>query len=518
MSLTWKVSTHDAGAQVAHIIIIPVWENQKVAVTLAEPVARLLRTMMQERDWQGAWGTAAFFVRPVVDMGPLVALVGLGSFDQSFDRTKEALRRGIGVVVRDAHQHGLSEVAVFLKGLPAVAALAGAAFEAASLANYSFTEFSDRLYARAQRQFLRLCTMVVDEAVVDEVTASLRAMEPVVQGVELARTLVNRPAGHMSPATLVAEARRIVRRNPRLFSVTIFNRSEARKKGFTAFLAVAQGSSEEPYVIHMRYQPRRTAASTRLKKGRKHKNIFLVGKGVTFDSGGLSLKPAEYMEDMKIDMAGAATVLGVFEALVSLQPNVEVHGIICACENMPSGTAYRPGDILKTMNGKTIEVLNTDAEGRITLADALTYAVKQSPDAIIDFATLTGASMVGLGETVAGLWGTSEPLLEGLRVALSASGEQATVLPMPDEYRVSLESRVADLRNNPPTRFGGAIIAAMFLREFVGSIPWAHFDMAGPAYFNRSYLSYWGVGASGYGVRMIIHYLQHLDSAYVKSS
>jgi len=265
---------------------------------------------------------------------------------------------------------------------------------------------------------------------------------------------------------------------------------------------VARGSSEEPYVIHLRYTPPKEVA------GRK--KVALVGKGITFDSGGLSLKPADYMEDMKIDMAGAAAVLGVFAALGKIKSIHEVHGVMCVCENMPSGNAYRPGDIVTAMNGKTIEVLNTDAEGRITLADALTYATREKPDAIIDLATLTGANVVGLGETISGLWTTDEKLKIALEAAAAATGERVASMPMPEEYQPLIESRVADLRNIATSKFGGSITAAMFLREFTDGVPWAHLDIAGPAYYSRPYFSYLGAGASGWGVRLLVQYLTKL--------
>jgi leucyl aminopeptidase len=235
----------------------------------------------------------------------------------------------------------------------------------------------------------------------------------------------------------------------------------------------------------------------------------LVGKGITFDSGGLSLKPADYMEAMKIDMAGAAAVLGIFSVLPSLALGTEVHGVIAACENMPSGTAYRPGDILTAKNGKTIEVLNTDAEGRITLADALSYAVEQKPDAVVDLATLTGACLIALGDTYAGLWSTDAGLRRKLLAAAGAVGEGLVSLPLPEEYKPMIESKVADVRNTATSKWGGAITAALFLREFVGSVPWAHLDIAGPAYAEHEWLPYNGVGATGYGVRTLISFLEH---------
>ncbi len=264
---------------------------------------------------------------------------------------------------------------------------------------------------------------------------------------------------------------------------------------------MAQGSKQEPYVIHLAYAPRDLAAGAAVK-------IFLVGKGITFDSGGLSLKPADAMETMKIDMAGGATVLGVFAALAELQLNVEVHGVVAACENMPSGSAFRPGDILTARSGKTIEVLNTDAEGRVTLADALSYAVAHEPAAVVDVATLTGACMVALGETHAGLMSNDEATAAGLLAAAEITGEGLVRLPLPDEYRVMIESKVADVRNTATTKWGGAITAALFLREFVGKVPWAHLDIAGPSYAEREWLPYFEPGATGFGVRTLLEFLE----------
>jgi len=327
-------------------------------------------------------------------------------------------------------------------------------------------------------------------------TADIKRAGVVVKAVALARDLVNQPANHMAPETLVAEARRIAAASPSI-KIKILNREQARKQGFTAFLAVAQGSDTEPYVIHLTYKPKKS-----------ERTVALVGKGITFDSGGLSLKPAEYMESMKSDMGGAATVLGAFSALSELKPSVTVHGIIATCENMVSGSAYRPGDVITAKNGKTIEVLNTDAEGRITLADALTYACELKPDTVIDLATLTGACMAGLGETVAGLWGNDHDLMAELQGAGQIAGERLETMPMPEEYEVQMESLVADLRNIGTSRYGGAITAAIFLREFVTNVAWAHLDIAGPSYYDKQQVSYLGRGGTGFGVRTILEYLR----------
>jgi leucyl aminopeptidase len=251
--------------------------------------------------------------------------------------------------------------------------------------------------------------------------------------------------------------------------------------------------------VHLIYKPR----------GAK-KKVCIVGKAVTFDSGGLSIKPADGMMTMKIDMAGAAAVLGLFKAIGETKPNVEVHGIFLAVENMPGGNAYRPGDVVQVMDGTTIEVLNTDAEGRLTLADALSYASTLQPDIIIDLATLTGACVVALGEEIAGLMTTDKKMSERLFTASRESGEPLWELPLYEPYMEHVKSKIADLKNIGSRGQAGAISAGMFLRPFVGKIPWAHLDIAGPSYTERETRPDQPYGASGYGVRLLMRFLQKL--------
>mgnify|MGYP000207976890 CR=1 FL=1 len=247
----------------------------------------------------------------------------------------------------------------------------------------------------------------------------------------------------------------------------------------------------------------------RLRAKKTKKRIALVGKAVTFDSGGLSIKTGDGMMTMKMDMAGAASVLGVFQALPSLDLDIEVHGIFLAVENMPSGKADRPGDVVKAMNGTTIEVLNTDAEGRVTLADALSYAMTLEPDAIIDLATLTGACVVALGEEVSGLLSSDQKLSDRLLAAAKEAGEGLWPLPLYEPYQELIKSKVADIKNIGG-RAAGAITAALFLQHFVGKTPWAHLDIAGPAYAEKETRSDTPFGGTGHGVRTLLRYLQNL--------
>lgn len=320
----------------------------------------------------------------------------------------------------------------------------------------------------------------------------------------IVRDLVNEPAKHSRPEDLVETARQLARNSEGRIFVEILDRKECEKRGMGAFMAVAQGSTNDPYFIHLFYQPLTKKPANELPV------VALVGKGITFDSGGLSIKPAESMETMKVDMAGAATVLGVFSVLEKIQPDVLLHGYIATCENMPSGSAMKPGDIVTTQSGKTVEIRNTDAEGRLTLADAISEALKVKPDVVIDLATLTGACVVALGEDVAGLFSNQKMLAQQFMSAAEKEGEQIWEMPLVGDYRQLIKSQVADLRNISLKRWGGAITAALFLESFVEGKPWIHLDIAGPAYTEQQTSPVNPFGASGFGTRTILRYLENI--------
>lgn len=320
------------------------------------------------------------------------------------------------------------------------------------------------------------------------------------EGTILARDMVNEPAGVMTPTFLAKQAEQIVKNNKNI-TAKILDKTEVKKLGMEAYLGVDQGSNEPLKFIHLVYKPVAKAKD----------KVALVGKGITFDSGGLNIKVGDGMAQMKIDMAGAATVLGLFSVISQIKPKVEVHGIIAACENMPSGTALKPGDIVKNMQGKSIEIGNTDAEGRVTLADSLAYAQKQGIKKVVDLATLTGAVMIALGPDYAGLFSNDEKMSKQLLKYADQAGEKIWAMPLPQEYRKLNESLVADIRNIPNTRYGGAITAALFLQEFIEeNVAWAHLDIAGPAYAEKPVNSYTGVGGVGYGVRTLLEWLRNL--------
>ncbi len=321
-----------------------------------------------------------------------------------------------------------------------------------------------------------------------------------IAGVVLARDLVNEPAAVKTPTFIADVAKKLGKEAG--ISVEVWEPKRIAAENLAGLIAVARGSNEEPRFLRLRYEAKGATSAT--------KRIALVGKGITFDSGGLSLKPAKSMETMKCDMAGAAAVLGTMIALGRLKLAVNVDAFIPISENLPGGKAQKPGDVIRFRNGKTVEVLNTDAEGRLVLADALTLAADLKPDAIIDLATLTGACMVALGTQVAGLFANDQKLADRLLAISAETGEPLWQLPLVAEYKDDIKSAVADLKNIGGGH-AGSITAALFLQEFVGSTPWVHLDIAGPAFLEKG-LPYCPKGGTGFGVRTLLRYLAAVAS------
>ncbi|MBI5613378.1 leucyl aminopeptidase [Candidatus Gottesmanbacteria bacterium] len=364
------------------------------------------------------------------------------------------------------------------------------------LGSYVFLKHKEEK-VRIKHHDISECIIHIAGGKLDAFDKGLKRGEIVAGAVSFVRDLVNEPPSTTTPAYLGDRAKSLAKKDPSL-SATVFDKKGITTLGMGALLGIARGSEEDPRFIHLSYK------ATGAKK-----TVVIVGKGITFDTGGLSLKPANGMETMKLDMAGAGAVLGVFSVLPLLKPHVNVVGLISATENMPSGSAIKPGDIVTAMNGKTIEVLNTDAEGRVVLADALSYACKNTkPDYIIDLATLTGACMVALGEEVSGMFTNDTQLGQNLKSAADNSGEAIWELPLVEEYEEELKSNVADIKNVGSTRYGGAINGALFLKEFVDDgISWAHLDIAGPS-FSEKDTPLVPKGASGVGVRLLLEFLK----------
>ena len=383
-------------------------------------------------------------------------------------------------------------VAVSLADAPADAVRAAA--EGATWGGYVYGEY--KTGARKPKGGASKVLLLVNEST-KELRAAATAGAVVAEYTNLARDLVNAPPNDLTPLTLtdiaVAEAKKLK------LETTVWGMEELTEKGMELFLAVNRGSVIPPRMIHIAYKPKNAT-----------KKIVFVGKGLTFDAGGLCLKPAKSMVDMKCDMAGSATTLGVVFAAAKLKLPVEVHAVVGSTENMTGAAAYRPGDVFKSFQGKTVEIINTDAEGRLVLADCLAWATKElSPDIMIDHATLTGACMVALGPHRAGLYAVDDELAGAYKAAAVEAGEEFWQMPLDETLRPMLDSPIADLKNIGGPH-GGATTAALFLREFVGKTRWMHLDIAGPSFNDRPH----GVqpkGGTGFGVSTAVRFLEALD-------
>jgi leucyl aminopeptidase len=341
---------------------------------------------------------------------------------------------------------------------------------------------------------LRKGEILASPADLGAVTRGVRRATSVSLATNLARDLVNEPAMALTPVRMADVASALAARSG--IECFIHDETWLERMGMGAFLGVSRGSHQPPRLIHLIYRP----------GGKPSKRVALVGKGITFDSGGLSIKTSSGMETMKLDKAGAVAVLAAMLSLPEMKPKVEVHGLLGMTENMPGGSAIKPGDVLRTTEGKTIEVLNTDAEGRLVLADLLSHSRKLGVDEVIDLATLTGACMVALGPLAGGLFSNDDALASRLLQASRHAGEKLWRLPLYEEYTDQLKSEIADIKNTAD-RYGSAITAALFLREFVDAkTPWAHLDIAGPAFLETAGHPYMRRGATGMGVRTLLSY------------
>jgi leucyl aminopeptidase len=419
----------------------------------------------------------------------LLVLVGLGA---PADFGPEQLRSATAAASKSAAGAGASQLALAMpvEGLAPEAA-ASAIAEAVRLSLYSDQRFKSETDPQPSLSQVELLGLV------ETAQAAVENSHAVCSGVELARELVAAPPNVVTPAALADTAAGIAREFG--LELKVLERSDCEALGMGSYLAVAQGSDLPPKFIHLTYRP----------QGGADRRLVLVGKGLTFDSGGYNLKTAgSQIEMMKYDMGGSAAVLGAMRAIAELKPaGVEVHMIVAACENMISGGAIHPGAIVTASNGKTIEINNTDAEGRLTLADALVYACKLEPDAVVDLATLTGACVIALGEEIAGLWSPCDPLAQGLIEAGAQGGETLWRMPLRASYRAGLKSGLADMKNTGP-RPGGSITAALFLQDFVApEVAWAHLDIAGTVWSDKG-RGLDPAGATGYGVRTLVHWVQ----------
>jgi leucyl aminopeptidase len=427
-----------------------------------------------------------------------VLLVGIGD-EAKVDA--EALRRAAGNAVGAALGRRAEQLAIAVPSLRRLRAPAAARAlaEGAVLAGYRFDAFREK--GEDGPRALRALALVCDDpGAARGARRGVATGVTVAECVNLARELSNQPGNELPPAALAAEAQRVAKEVG--LRCRVLGPDELQKRKMAAILAVGMGSAHSPRLIVLEHGARAARGARRNRP-----TVCLVGKGITFDSGGISIKPAQGMGEMKHDMSGAAAVIGTLRAAAVLKLPLHVVGVIGAAENMPSGTAYRPGDIVRAMSGKTIEIVNTDAEGRVVLADALHFARTEfEPDAMIDLATLTGACVVALGNWCSGLFGNDEALIERVRRAGEASAERVWPLPLWDEHKQHVKSRVGDLKNSAG-REAGAITAAAFLAYFAEGTPWVHLDIAGTGWTEKA-APYQTPGATGVGVRLLVQALE----------
>jgi len=432
--------------------------------------------------------TAAFHTGGRLAARKLVC-VGLGPAGQV---TLEHARQAAAIAAKAAREQGARSLAVVATSFKVRGAkpaeLAGALAEAILLSQYRFDRFKT---ASGNAKGIAVATLIVPAAQLDEARRAARRAVVVAQAVVAARDLVNLPGNELTPESLAGAARAVARKGG--LSCRVLSGKALETNKLAGVLAVGAGSSNRPRFIILEYRPARS-------QGRP---LVLIGKGVTFDSGGLSLKPSKSMEDMKTDMGGAAAVINAMSVVAALKPKFPVIALVPAVENMPGGSAARPGDIIRYASSKTVEIVNTDAEGRLVLADALVWAGRYKPAAVIDMATLTGACVIALGEHATGLFSTHSELARRITSSGDATFERVWELPLWSEYRPQIDSDVADVKN-VGGRPAATITAALFLKEFVQGYPWAHLDIAATATVTKQ-RPYAATGATGIGVRLFAH-------------
>lgn len=458
------------------------------AVPLPKSAAKTLKMAVQE-GFEGKSGQT-HIVHSLGGGSSRNILIGLGK-EKEVD--VHGIRAAAARAAGKAEAIQIPSLAIPLPSMDAPEKMAQAVTEGVLLGTYRFTEYKGKKPPAPKLTTVYLCAQNKND--VKSVKKGINDGQIFSKATLMTRDLVNQPPSDLTPEIMVQRARSL---QSKTIKLQVLDKKKVEQMGMGAFLGVNRGSDKPPYFLHFTYKP---------ANGKVNRRIGLVGKGVTFDSGGLSLKPSKGMETMKMDMAGAATVVGVFSALEALQPSVEVQGFAPLTENMPSGGALKPGDVLKAMNGKTIEVLNTDAEGRLILADALCYVSQQKCDEVVDLATLTGACIVALGNSITAIMGTSPELVQKIMGASKETGEKMWELPLEKEYESHIKSPVADVKNMGRSGQAGTIIGGLFLKEFMDTkIPWVHLDIAGPAWADED-TPLARTGGTGAMVRTLLHHI-----------
>lgn len=442
-------------------------------------------TVLETKDFTGSKDSSAV-IYTGSKKSPRLILIGLGELSGV---GLEQIRRAAALAAQRAAGLKLGSFAILLPAVGTIASaeIAQAIVEGARLGTYSYDKYFTT--KKSNQKLEKLILLVESDESLADAKRGAADGDAVANGVFLARDLSNAPSNEIYPESLLERARELEQLDVK---VTSLDKKQIQKLGMGGIIAVNQGSVKPPVFIIMEWNGG--------KKGEKP--IVLVGKGITFDSGGISIKPAAGMSEMKIDMGGAAAVIGALRSIAELKLKKNVIGLVPSTENMPSGSAYKPGDIVTFMNGKTAEIDNTDAEGRLILADALTYADRYKPEAVIDLATLTGACVVALGHVASGLMGNNDALKEQIKSAGTRTYDRVVELPLWEEYEDHIKSDVADVKNSGG-RAAGSITAGLFLQKFIGDYPWAHIDIAGTAILPKA-SGYLNRGGTGAGVRLLV--------------
>jgi leucyl aminopeptidase len=480
-----SLSAHQAASLAVDALLVLVPETNQGSIATG-PIAALVDQASKQGDLENGTGKSLSCYRVPGIKAPRMVLVRVGN--GSAANVRKAVQAGLASLKLAS----IKKLGLLLSLLPDDEASVRAAVQACSDATYSYTATKPSAKPRFLRQ------VVLGVGLAGAVKSGFEMGKATAAGVEFAKEWANRPGNHATPSMLATAARQIARK-PRM-KCEVLGLKEVSALRMGAFMAVAQGSAEPLKFIILRYEGGAKSSAP----------VVLVGKGITFDTGGISIKPAPEMDEMKYDMGGAASVLGTFAALAELQPAINVVGLIPSCENMPDGLAIKPGDVVTSMSGQTIEILNTDAEGRLILCDALTYASRFKPRSVVDIATLTGACVIALGAVRSGLFTARDDLAASLEKAGETALDPCWRMPLDDEYAEGLKSNFADM-GNVAGRAGGAITAAKFLQKFTADMPWAHLDIAGTAWKSGA-----AKGSTGRPVPLLLQYL--LDAAGADSS
>lgn len=509
-----SVETKTPARNTVDILVLPLFQEQKTSKTLPSIISAIDRNLnkkiehlIKSADFKAkAWERLMLYPDAKIRT-PRVLLLGLG---KTADFNLRQLRRAAAEAVRAAEATPSTRVGFCIPGYSEISdADAGQALaEGAVLASYRFDRYRSTRDENKERGKVTAVTFFgADSDALRALRSGVAIGKAIAEAQNLARDLSNEPGGHLTPADLARHAQEMAHEAGITCKVLDVPAMQKRKMG--GILAVGQGSTHPPRMILLEYQGPTTRADQGKAQAAKPRMLCIVGKGITFDSGGISLKPGAAMDEMKHDMSGAAAVIGILRAAAALKLPLHIVGIIGAAENLPSGTAYRPGDIVTTMSGKTIEILNTDAEGRVVLADALHLAhTDYKPELIIDLATLTGAAAIALGNWCSGVLGSDEKLIAKLIACGEKTGERLWQLPLWSEHKDAVKSPVADIKNTAG-REGGTITAAAFLSNFVGKTPWAHLDIAATAWTTKDASALQPRGATGVGVQLLLDFLRN---------